>query len=358
MPGIHSHLHSRMVALVKKCKEFASLDFFLMLAGCRIHIPSRGYRIANLIFRLLVFVSYAFTCLVHVFAISKSQEPERVFNVDRSMPQEPVTFAFYADAIFGTIFMITMIRNRNAFQSILSQAAFLSDSQRWELRFHSCFSVLLLLVHFLLYFVLVGTHLQKADGWHIVVDPVRTYMVFNSWFTGGACVVTFFETLVAAREETFFQHLNNTLEKGYSKTVERVALILEHMRLRELEDSVKHAFSPTPSLWAVFYFIKLGEVYFNLEFHQEWFRLWFFEFYTLIVVLFSLNVFWKRGAARTKEMTTAVEKTLIKSGQMAEMSDVMHELRKRRNYSGTTVRPKYRSPSVCPLRPDVTRMEV
>ena len=152
--------------MVKNGQEFAPLDNVLMLAGCRINVSNRGYRIANCIFRLLILASYAFTCFAQV--------------VVNNMPQEPQTFLFYADAIFGTIFMITMIRKRAALQTILTQVYFPSDSQRIGLRNHSRDFFFFILLFFLKSFVLLSIHLWCGEWWCIVVDTGRTYMVCNS----------------------------------------------------------------------------------------------------------------------------------------------------------------------------------
>ena len=301
--------------------EFVPLDNVLMLAGCRIHIPNRGYRIANRIFMLLVFASYAFTCYAHLFVIT--------------MSDEPLTFLmFYADAIFGTIFVIIMIRKRKAFQSILSQAFLLSDPQRMILRNHSRCCMSLLLLTFFQSYVLMSIHLWRALWWHIVVDTVRTYMVFNSWFIGGSCAYTFLVKLIAAREETFFHRLNHALTKSLTQT-ERVDLILERRRLTEFKESVLHAFSLIPCLWFAFIFIKIGMVYENTSFaeHPAMIALRAFEVVLLILILVYVIDVCESVTARTKKMTTAVETALIQSGRMSETSDVMHELRESSNFA-------------------------
>ena len=155
---------------------------------------------------------------------------------------------------------------------------------------------------------------------------------------------TFFVKLIAARSA------NNTLASSCSQNGEKADVIRERRRLTEFKETVVTAFLPMRCLWIAFVFIKIGTVYGNTFFigHSEKVVLCACECVTLIFIQVYVINLCKSVKARTRKMTMAIH-----SCRMAEMSDLMNELRESSIYCASTVCPKFCSKSPCPIHPDV-----
>ena len=93
-------------------REFAPLDFLLLLSGCSLLSETRCQRALNAAFRLLMIGS-------HICAILSQT------SVDHMRKEPLMFFMFYTDTLFGLCFLVVMHRSRAALRAILESVALL-----------------------------------------------------------------------------------------------------------------------------------------------------------------------------------------------------------------------------------------
>ena len=237
-------------------EEFAPLDLLLTPAGCRVNISRPVARILNRAMMLIMFTANMTTIISHYLLVDMAKEPLKVVTS-------------LTDGLFGSAFMIIMIRSRLQIVHVLSQTSFLTPSQRRYLHRLAVFALVSRLLMLAQTAIEVTLHLLPGRSLtHILIDVINWFVDFNPWFYAAILMYTFFAKIIRFREEWYFNQLHQrlvSLDKQEQSVVAAESLqqflVMQRKQEVRFRDSILQFFSLMPCIWFLFMFVKVCLVY-------------------------------------------------------------------------------------------------
>ena len=215
-------------------REFAAIDFILLLSGCKVFLKTQCIRIVNYLFLTILLIACMAYGVIHVFYPKKNVKAVALPNL---LP--------YIEFLYSLLFLALVTKRRETIaQQIRSTVSSLTAKQRSVLRKHAICSAVVVLLLFLVnggvmvFKVVTSPAIQTGANFDPIrfwKGPVFFYTTINNWLVTGILIYVFYIKMLRFMEENYFISLESRIDE--KSAINNYQLIIERRKLTLLERS-------------------------------------------------------------------------------------------------------------------------